>query len=112
MIGTEKLNYKKYFNIDVHEIETKLDELKVIWLKQIEFHKALAAKYLQDEIASAATEEEKSAIQDVSALVLELDESDTINNFDTVEDVITFWPSVLLPAPVFVKGPGVPLYFD
>tara|TARA_R110002020_G_scaffold140551_3_gene312172 strand:- start:318 stop:1100 length:783 start_codon:yes stop_codon:yes gene_type:complete len=107
-----KWYYKKYFNIDVHEIETKLDELKVIWLKQIEFHKALAAKYLQDEIASAATEEEKSAIQDVSALVLELDESDTINNFHTVEDVITFWPSVLLPAPVFVKGPGVPLYFD
>ena len=104
--------YKKYFDINVREIETKLNELKSVWLEQIHYHKNKAIKQLECQIDSVDTEEEKVAIEEILALVKDLDVSDTINNFETVEDLITYWPPILLPAPVYVKGPGVPLYFE
>jgi len=99
--------YKEYLDIDPKaDLANEIDKLKSIWKEQLSVHKQLSLDYLDREISKCGSDEEKDAVREIRALV-ENEEFDSKIDSMPVDELIAYWPSILLPAPAFVRRGSV-----
>jgi hypothetical protein len=92
--------------LDKHYETLTLNELKEFWKQSVEkycfaFETHITSE-LQDESAKLH-EDELQAIRDMFSAIRQHEE---ISSFNTKEELLSFWPVLLMPAPLFVK-PGL-----
>ena len=106
--------YDKYFNIDLSsdDIDESLDVLKSIWKDQLDIHKQTTLTYLDTEISKCDTNEEKEAVMDIRELISSTSFHEEVDAMETFDSLSTHWPSILLPAPKFVRRPNESLIDD
>ena len=81
-----------------------LEKVKDFWLINIETHQKNSIKYLNDELQLASDDNVIEEINNIIALVedVSVEANDMLNDMDRFDDVVKYWPNLLLPAPLFV----------
>jgi hypothetical protein len=87
----------------LNEKENILILLKNKWLEKILESKADAINYIKKEIETCQDESYKLALVETKSIIEEYNYQDEIFKLKTIQEVISTWPSLLLPAPSFVN---------
>lgn len=91
-------NGEDFFGLMNNKKET-IDKLKQMWLKRIAEAKQTVLEYLESERLQATEKSELDAINEVKQLVIDYDYEADYEAVNTYRDIISKWPSILLPAP-------------
>lgn len=93
---------KDFFGLIENKKET-LDKLKQIWLRRIAEAKQKILAYLDSELSRATEESEIAAINEVKQLVNDYNYESDYDSVNAYTDIISKWPSILLPVPLDVN---------
>ena len=91
-----------FFGLIENKKET-IDKLKQIWLKRIAEAKQKILAYLDSELSHATEESEIAAINEVKQLVNDYNYESDYDSVNAYTDIISKWPSILLPVPLDVN---------
>lgn len=97
-------NFIKWYFYDTYQIniENDIDSLKEIWYKHLNISKVKALAYLRDELKLSKADFEKKSITDVIAMVDDLNINTELERIKSIDELLDYWPNILLPSPVFV----------
>ena len=80
---------------------------RAIWSNIIRTYRNRALSQLDVEFQMALEKNEKDGIEEIGVIrqmLRDLPHDMNIEKFETVEQIVSFWPTILLPAPDFVAG--------
>ncbi len=85
---------------DLHNKD--VSSVKTVWLDLIRRYRNTALMFLDSELEGEGDSETVQEIEAVKQLLRDIPQDNTLNEFNTIDEVISFWPVLLLPAPDFV----------
>tara|TARA_R110000824_G_scaffold89723_1_gene219724 strand:- start:419 stop:1252 length:834 start_codon:yes stop_codon:yes gene_type:complete len=80
----------------------KLADVKNTWLHLIRRYRTHALSFLDTEQKEETDSEANEEIEAVKQLLRDIPQDNTLKEFKTINDVVSFWPVLLLPSPDFV----------
>ena len=93
---------------EVNEIgdlyKKKLTDVKATWLDLIRRYRNHALSFLDTEQNEETDKETNEEIEAVKQLLRDIPQDNSLEEFKTIDDVVSFWPVLLLPAPDFVAS--------
>ena len=88
--------------------DANLDAVKLRWIELIGMYMNHALTVLNEEEVKAASENDADSIDEIKIIKQMLSDipakaSDEFKQFNSLHQVISYWPGLLLPAPIFVE---------
>ena len=87
---------------DFHKSRVSVDNVKHHWKKAIDKHKKTALSDLKEERENMKRDGNKDIVKDISDIIKMINAVDVdseMKDFESVRDVLTYWPAILLPTP-------------
>jgi predicted nuclease with TOPRIM domain len=99
-----KLGYNNYDEI----LTADVDELKTKWLALINEHKNKAIEILTTEKTNSQNEGNTDDVEEIEVILSLLNDltteiNDEMSSLSDRESILTYWPPLLLPAPIYLS---------
>jgi len=103
-----RFNFNLYLNqrtSDMKYITYDMNYCRAHWLQLIRLYRNSALRQLDIEFTMALEQSDSEAVEEIGLiknLLRDLPKNIDMLQYDTYESLVTFWPTILLPAPDFV----------
>ena len=97
----------KYMLQDVIDGNCEIKNIKDIWVNLLKKRKKDAIDFITEEYDVAIQESDTEAQEEIKYVLELLDDCidyDMIDKFETYQEVLTYWPAILLPGPVYMRA--------